>query len=138
MNQELIPRSELDQVMVDAIATGLLSAVVTIQQASQVFGATGAPDRSYANVAGIVDVECQIAPIGTTSLMIQGAEQRMLPEILSTQPMHVLMGGFYPQITTSMRAVLTYRSVVTIYNISSVESDSQGVMTRLLLGLNNT
>lgn len=128
MNQTLITAADLDGVMAAALATGLLSSLCTIQQPDGLFGPSGAPSGTYADVSGLVGIRCQAAPIGVLS----GTEQRIPPEILSRQPTHVLLESYYPQITTKMIAIVDSIR----YDISAVEHDSQGRMTRLLVTRN--
>lgn len=127
MNQALIDPAELDAVMESAIATGLLSSLCTIQSPSGVFGPSGAPDGVWANVSGLVAIECQAAPVGIGSF--DGPETNIPAEVMTRQPLHVLLDGYYPTITTKMRALVDAED----YDIEAVEHDSQGRMTRLLV-----
>ena len=133
MNQSLITSGDLDAVMAAALATGLLSSACTIQEPSGVFTSSGAPDGVWANVSGLVGLSCQIAPIGLLDGAIAGRETKIPPEILSKQPLHVLLDANYPTITTKMRAVLDGVD----HDIESVEQDSQQRMTRLLVTKNS-
>lgn len=132
INQSLITSGDLDAVMAAALATGLLSSTCTIQEPSGVFGASGAPDGVWVNVAGLIGLECQAAPVSLLGSALGGTENKMPQEILSKQPLHVLLDGNYPTITTKMRAVIDSVD----YDIESIEHDSQGRMTRLLVTVN--
>jgi hypothetical protein len=126
MNQSLISAGDLDLVMASAIATGLLSSVCTIQQPSGTFGPSGAPDGNWANVSGLVNLDCQAAPAGSS---FSGHELKLPAEVLTNQPLHVLLDGHYPTITTKMRALIDSVD----HDIEAVEHDSQGRMTRLFV-----
>lgn len=118
--------------MASALATGLLSSLCTIQEPSGVFGPSGAPDGAWVNVTGLVLLACQVSPL-SMSTGINGSEMKMTPEILSQQPLHVLLDGNYPTITTKMRAVIDGEAA----DIEAVEQDSQARMTRLLVTRNS-
>jgi len=129
MNQALISSGDLDLVMESAIATGLLSSSCTIQEPSGVFGPSGAPDGVWANVSGLVGLKCQASPVGMLFSSMAGREMKIPADILSRQPLHILLDGNYPTITTKMRALVDGVD----HDIESVEHDSQGRMTRLLV-----
>ena len=128
MYQEII--YELEQVLGEAVNTDLFASLVTIQAPDGNVGPSGAPSGTWVNVAGLVGIACMDeAP---SMARIQATEVKALAEIMSLNLRHVLMSGYYPQIVTSMRAVMTKPdSTVVIFDILGAEADSQTQMTRM-------
>lgn len=120
---------DIASVVPAAVNTGRFVSLCTIQQPSGTFGASGAPDGTFTNVAGMVNIACMSAPV--SNLRIIATEEKTLAEILATKPRHVLLAGYYPTIQTNYRAVVDG----TAYDILGVESDSQAQMTRLMVRL---
>lgn len=122
---------DIAEVMPLAIETGLFASLCTIQQPDNGFGPSGAPSGTYVDVAGIVGIAAMEDP--TSVNRIQSTEMKDLAEIMSLNLRHVLLAGYFPQIVTSWRAVVTKADGVTvvIYDILGAESDSQAQMTRM-------
>lgn len=131
MNQSATA-ADLSGIMVEALSTGLFSSLVTIQAPDGVFGASGAPSGTYANVAGLVDIRCMAAPLALLGGEIRDSEMKITPEILTKHPLHCLLEDCFPQITTKHRAILDGVA----YDIAGNEQDSQSQMSRLLLTKN--
>lgn len=122
---------DIEQVMPEAIATGLFDSLATIQAPDGSFGASGAPSGNYVDVSGLVAIACIDAP--PSDARIQATEAKSLADQLSLNMRHVLLSGYYPTIETDWRAVITKSdgTTVVIYDIMGAESDSQTQMTRL-------
>jgi len=124
-----IIQTELDQVMANVRASGLLQSLCTIMRPSGVQGDSGAPDGQYVAVAGLVDIACRMAPmsIGTPS----ADEHRLPEETQSEEPKHVLLNAAYP----AVREVWLNGGVAVIdnirYTIMGVEGDGSSEMTRM-------
>jgi hypothetical protein len=120
---------ELEAVMPMALDTGLFVSLCTIQQPSGNLGVSGAPDRTYVNISGLVDIPCTSAPTSIGS--ISATERKSVSEIQQSNANHVLLGGHYPQIENGSgqgwRAVIDGIN----YDLLGAESDSQGQMTRI-------
>lgn len=131
MNQSLIP--DIEAVMPAVIATGLLVSLFTAQAPSGVLGPTGAPDGSYVNVAGLVNIACTAPP--PSEARIQATETKALAEIASAELHHVLLDAWYSALDLGWRD--GWRAVVdgVAYDILGVESDSQMQMTRVSIRL---
>jgi hypothetical protein len=119
---------DLAAVMPAVLATGLLSSLCTITRFPEAFDAGGAPIAAtdYDPVTGLVDIPCTAPPIMTID-RVTLTEVRTLEEIRAETDLHVLLGGYYPEIRNDDRAVIDG----TVYDIGNVESDSQKQMTRL-------
>lgn len=129
MNQTL----DFSGIMADVLATGLLVSSATIQQPSGTLTDSGAPDGQYTNVTGLVGIPCISAPERMKS--VGASEQRTEKQITDENANHVLLGGYYPTLEAGWRN--GWRAVIdgTDFDIQGVESDSQGVMTRMKVTL---
>lgn len=122
---------DIEQVMPEAIATGLFDALANIQAPDGTFGPSGAPSGNYVTVSGLGAIACMDAP--PSDARIQATEAKSLADQLSLNMRHVLLSGYYPQIETDWRAVITKSDGVTVvvYDVMGAESDSQTQQTRL-------
>ncbi len=129
---------ELDGIMPAVIATGLLSSLFTAQSPSTVLGGTGAPDGTYSNVAGLIDIACTAPPLAFGDTSIRATEMKTLAEIEAAGFLHVLLDSIYPALKDGWRG--GWRAVIdgTDYDIMGVENDSQGKMTRVSVRLVTT
>jgi len=136
MNQSL--SYELDGIMPAVIATGLLVSMFTAQMPSSDLGGTGAPDGTYANVLGLVNIACTAPPYNFSDTSIRADEMKAIPEIAATGPLHVLLDANYPLLNAGWRG--GWRCLIdgTNYDILGVESDSQSKMTRVSVRLVTT
>jgi hypothetical protein len=123
------------------VLAGLEVSLCTIQAPSGTLTPSGAPDGTYANVSGLVDIQCMDAPDNLGS-SLSAQEQNALAEIESTARRHVLLNGYYSQLSPSTnwgdigwRAVLTNTNTgqAQTYDIRGAESDSYQSQTRLCL-----
>ncbi len=128
--------------MPEAQRTGLfVTTLCTVQLPSGTIGPSGAPNGLFANLAGVVGIECMSAP--PSSARIQATDVKSLEEIMSIGLRHVLLMGYFPQIVSAVeagaRAVLTTFDVTgalvdtTAYDVLGAEADSQIQMTRMEL-----
>lgn len=122
---------DIEQVMPEAVATGLFTSLCTIQALDNTYGPSGAQIQNWVNVPGIIGIPCMDDP--PSEGRIQSTEVKDLAEIMNLNLRHVLLSGYYPQILTAWRAQITEADGVTIinYDIMGAESDSQGQMTRM-------
>ena len=101
MNQAI--SYELDNIMPQVIATGLLVSLFTAQMPSSVLGGTGAPDGTYANVLGLVDIACTAPPYAFGDTSIRADEMKAVPEIAAAEFHHMLLDTYYPLLNTGWR-----------------------------------
>jgi hypothetical protein len=128
--------SALAYVMKNAIATGLFVSSISIQQPSGTFGASGAPDGTYTAVSGLQNLACMDAPEAVDRYNIVSTEIRMPQQIESKEMRHVLIQGYYSQLSPSTNwGDVGWRAVMdgVTYDINAAEQDSQKQMTRLSL-----
>jgi|SRR5215472_3065497 len=132
MNQQTI-QFDLNAIMPEVIATGLLVSRFTAQAPSGNLGSTGAPDGTFVNVAGLVSIRCTAPP--TSDARIQATEIKQLADIAAAEMHHVLLDAWYPALDNGWRD--GWRCVVdgVAYDIMGVESDSQTRMTRVQIRL---
>jgi len=132
---------EIERVIPEAVASGLMQSLCTIQQPDGVLIGAGQPSGSWVNVTGAVGIQCMDAP-RSTGERLTADEQKGVPEIQSRIFRHVLLAGFYGDVIPwgdvgtrpALRAVITGPdNVAVIYELVGVESDSQQQMTRLAL-----
>ncbi len=139
MNQSLtLDFAAVLQAVIDA---GLMQSTVTIQAPTGALTTTGAPDGTYANVAGLVNIQCMDAPENTGS-SFSVWEKNEKDEIESFARRHVLLNGYYPDLSpdtnwgdVGWRAVVTstVSGEVQTYDIRGAECDSGASQTRLSL-----
>lgn len=136
MNQSL--SYELDGIMPAVIATGLLVSLFTAQAPSTVLGGTGAPDGTYTNVLGLVDIACTSPPYQFAESGMKADEMKAVPEIAAMGFHHTLLDGYYPLLNAGWRA--GWRCLIdgTLFDILGVENDSQSKMTRVSVRLVTT
>lgn len=106
----------------------LFNKQVTIQQTTQTQDAAGAPVDAWADLAGHVNIPCVLEPANPTT---SPDEKRQADLTLSYQAWTVMLQGFYPAIESKMRAVIASTS----YDIIGAQSDSQDLITNLLVQL---
>lgn len=132
--------SELLAVMPAVLATGLLSALCTIQRQNGTYSDSGQPDLTetgFANLPGHINLACMSAVPSVAR--VQATEVKQLRDILAKQFRHTLLKGYYPDIEQDDIAVITLvgpsAPAPIRFDILGVESDSQQNMTRLELEL---
>lgn len=113
--------------LLDKLENSFFPATATIQVNTPTNN-DGVLTDSWANVSGLVDLDCTIAPA------IPTVEQRLAdPAITVARETHVVViSGYYNSITTAHRAVVTTvgEEALTL-DILAVEHDSQNKLTRL-------
>jgi hypothetical protein len=126
---------DISNVMVEANRIGLFVSLCTVQQPDGVFGASGAPSGNHLPVSGLVNIICQLSP--PTDSTIRATEVKSLEEILREGFRHLLLNGYYPQMTPDNQIPQGWQAVVdgVTYEILGVEHDSQQQMTRLQVRL---
>jgi hypothetical protein len=131
--------ADLSAVMPEVIASGLLVSLFTAQAPSGVYGATGAPDGTYANVAGLVNIPCTSPPISDSRLL--AGEVKALAEIAASEFHHVLLDAYYPAIDAGWRdgwrcTIASPPDMVPYaFDIKGYEGDSQSKMSRVAVQL---
>lgn len=122
---------DIDAVMPAAVATGLFISRLTFQAPDGNFTTSGAPSGAYANVPGLVNIQCMDAPM--SEARIQATETKELDDILSKRLRHVALDGSYPAAYDA--ADLGWRAIVdgVTYDVLGVEPDSQRTQTRVSL-----
>lgn len=94
----------------------------TIQQASEIQDSHGQLIPTWANVAGLVNLRCRIAPNEAFSRELQSSEMKY-----AIHEHQVAMAGHHPTIIETMRAVIDGST----YEIRLVEHDGNDKTTRL-------
>ena len=87
---------------------------------------------SWANVAGLVDLECTVSPASQRGIEL--GERRVLEPNMTkrVETHHVSITGYFTNITNQQRAVVTTAGSETLtLDILAVEHDSQAQTTRL-------
>lgn len=119
-------------------ASGLASSLVTLQQPSGTFDASGAPDGLYVDIPGLIDIPCQAMPSGGAKILTAVGVRRP-EEVLSTAPLHVLLDNYYPAAGTGWLGDATMPGgAIAILNgerhiLMGVDHSSQHDQTRLFL-----
>jgi hypothetical protein len=135
---------EIDNVMIEAIATNLFTSLATIQSPDLEINpdgtTTGTGSNTYSNV--YVDIPCMdTAP---SSMRVQATEVRDLQEIMSKGFRHVLLNQYFADAPAVVGNPVQpgwsgkgYRMIVDgiPYTILGGENDSQNQMTRVELQL---
>lgn len=123
---------EIEGVMPQAVDTGLFVSLCSFNQPSGALGPSGAPVTgagAWVPVANLQNIPCKRQPV--SNLRIQATEVRQLEEILSLQVQHVLLNGYYPDVT-GLGSDDNWQAVIdgVAYTLMGAESDSQSQMTR--------
>jgi hypothetical protein len=130
--QNIIPVL-VQQVMPQAVASGLFVSLCTAQAPSGTFTPYGQPDGTFVDVSGLVNIPCMdaVLEVGT----IEATEVKELQDIMSKAFRHVLLDGWYPQFIPG--AAIGWRVLVDgiVYDLLGSEPDSQNSQTRLKLQL---
>lgn len=93
----------------------------TIQQATETRDAAGQPIPAWANLAGHVDIDCRLGPAG-------GGERKAVNQVYTIATHTIHLAGYYPSITTKMRAVVDGAA----YDILLTASDGNEHHTKLV------
>lgn len=128
MNQASIATA-IAGVMPIVRATGLLVSLFTARQPSGELGPTGAPDGSYSDVTGLVDIPCTSPPENIAT--IKATEMKAIAEIAAAEFHHVLLDNFYQTLDDGWRGGWQCLIDGVLFDIKGVESDSQSQMTRV-------
>src|SRR5579859_6824786 len=101
-------QNEIKRVMPAVITSTLLASLCTIQNPSQAASASGQPSLGgRTNVAGCVNIACQLAPLLPDSARAMAADE--IKNIEFTEEMtvfRVLLNAYYPQIQQKHIAVI--------------------------------
>jgi hypothetical protein len=133
MNQGTAPA--VGGVMAAALKTGLFVSRVTIEAPDGLFVDGGQPSGNYAPVAGGVAIRCMASPV--SDIRITASETKTVPDVQSFAPRHVLLDARYAALETGF--MIGWRATLDDEppsDITGVDHDSQGVMTRLALRRN--
>ena len=126
---------DIAAVMPAVVETGLMVSLCTIQAPTGAFGASGVPTGAYANVSGLVSVQCMDAPLSVGG--IYADEVKASAEITSRSVRHVLLDKYYSQLDGLNWGAIGWRAIVDgiTYDLLGAERDSQSSQTRLRLQL---
>lgn len=95
----------------------------TIQQASVTADSYGELTKTWANLAGHVDLPCRMAP----STIGRSNEVRGQAQLYQVQSFTIALAGYYPSIAETMRAVVGGAN----YDIEVARPDGQGATMAL-------
>ncbi len=96
----------------------------TIQQATETPDPLGQPIPAWANVPGLVNLPCAIAPFGGST---EASQRNRSDSIIDAATHAIAIAGYYPTIVNKQRAVVAGVA----YDIVGAETDSHSAMTRL-------
>lgn len=102
------------------LAPTFFASLATVQRATVTQSSTGAEVRTWAALAGHVDVRCRIAPATAN-------EQRSQAQVFAEYTHTVVLAGYYATVTELDRVVVDAAT----YEIVGVEFDGNDQMTRL-------
>lgn len=111
--------------LLSSLTPGFYPSLCTIQQATEIPDAWGQPIASWANVAGLANLPCAIAPISAGSP--ERAERRRADGTIEEATHHIAIAGYYTAIANKMRAIVAGVA----WDIIGAEVDSHAAMTRL-------
>jgi hypothetical protein len=118
-------------VMTAAVASGLFVSLCTIQQPDGVLIDAGQPSGVFVNVDGLVNIPCTAPP--EANVRITASEVKSQENIQSFSELHVLLDSWYPALENGV--AMGWRAVIdgVPYDVMGAESDSQGVITRMVV-----
>lgn len=111
--------------MLSSLAPVFYVSTCTIQEATEVRDAYGEPIATWADVVGLINLPCAIAPPSPGSP--QAAEVKRTDGTIEIITHVIAIAGHYPAIINKMRAVVAGLN----YDIIAAEIDSHATMTRL-------
>ena len=129
---------DLQAVNEEALASGLIVSLVTIQQPTGEQTADGSPlmtggdsGDGWNNVAGLINLQCMNGP--EADARIRAKTERQTEYIEAFQFRHLFLPGYFPQIQQfdNWRAIVDGQA----YDPIGIENDSQRTQTRILLQL---
>lgn len=112
----------IDPRLLTTLKVDFFNRVGTIEQFTESQSATGQQKKAWANVPGLVDIKCRIAPMG-------GGERRGQNQAYLDATNTALLAGSY-DVNEKMRFVDDQGAA---YDILLVEHDSEQITTRLTL-----
>ncbi len=141
MNQSLL--YDTSYVMAEALATGLFVSLCTIKAPDGIFGASGAPSGTYANVTGFVNLACMDAPQPASEIKLGAQSFRSQSQITEMAKRHVWLPGILQALIAGWRVGWLAEITDTVagvtrtlrYEICGIEPDSQHSQTRMELKL---
>lgn len=127
---------ELASVMTIARQSGLFRSLASFSAPTGTQGPTGNPTGAYADVAGLTAVPCRNAP--QSDIRVSSDEVKTVTDIQAGRYRHVLLNDCYPAVVAGWpqgwRVTITDpNGVVTLYDLTGAENDSDSVQTRLKL-----
>ena len=131
--------ADLSYVMPEVRASGLMVSLFTAQAPSGVYGDTGAPDGTYNDVTGLVNIACTSPPISDARLL--AGETKVLEEVAAEEFHHVLLDDYYPAMDAGWRngwrcTIASPPDMVPYaMDIKGYEGDSQSKMSRVSVRL---
>lgn len=119
-------RAQVDARLVGRLMPSIFNNHCTVQTKTSVArDSVGQETETWANVPGLVDLPCTVAPV---QRMTFNQEQRLAYATITDATHRILIVGDYgAQITTRMQLVIASQA----YDILSVDVDSRGITTRL-------
>ena len=129
---------DLQAVNEEALASGLIVSLVTIQQPTGEQTADGSPlmtggdsGDGWNNVSGLINLQCMNGP--EADARIRAKTERQTEYIEAFQFRHLFLPGYFPQIQQfdNWRAIVDGQA----YDPIGIENDSQRTQTRILLQL---
>lgn len=139
MNQSLV--LDFASIASAPFDAGLGASTVTFRQPTGGLTSTGAPDGTYSDVSGLVGLQCMDAPDNLGS-SLSATETNAVGEIESMARRHVLLNGYYSQLSPSTNwgdagwiAVVTntLTGQVQTYDVRGAEADSHQSQSRVCL-----
>src|SRR5262245_30048248 len=129
MNQDLIARA-IQAVMPAVRESGLLVSLATFQLPDGLTDG-GFVSSNYADIAGLVDIPCMVAPFGTSDTISNTNEQKGQEEQESKREFHAILDNYYPAAETAWRDGARIVIDGNPWDVIGVEFDSQHQMTRV-------
>jgi hypothetical protein len=121
---------DIASVMAAVRGTGLMRSLATFQNQTGGTGPTGFPLNTYTPVAGLINIACMDAPLGTGE-GFSVDEGKAQPQILAHGERHILLDSYYPAAVDVWRNGGNIVIDGTAYDLLGVESDSQRTQTRV-------
>ncbi len=127
---------ELNQVMPQAVETGLFPSLCTFQDRSggdnptvDALGQVDLATSDYQNVPGLINIPCMISAVSTMRPQMEGG--RTQEYNFEAPSRHILLNDYYPAVLQRFLAIVD--GVAFEITPGGVEPDSQSQMTRLIV-----
>jgi head-tail adaptor len=117
------------QMLTQLTKAGHYPSICDVQARAAGVDAHGVANGVWADAAGLTGISCSVNASPYMGGALSRQEFTTFDKTVTTELLRIALAGRYDAITTAMRAVVGG----VVYNIKSVDEDSHGILTSLLV-----